>query len=363
MTTEMLTYESAIESVKNNEQLKQSVFTKKYKYQDEATFEDTLNRMVKNLDIYLKKFDYPEKMLKEINFSTDCVRDGRFIPGGSILFGFGNTEKKNTLSNCYVTPIERDSIDNTNGYGDGIGDTITKFMRTFSFRGGLGTDITVLRPTNESVNNAAVESSGAVSFMPLISEVAETIGQCLAYDSLVLTKSGLKEIQHIVKNEEVWTKVGWVKVLDILKNKKKVFKLTTNNGFSIRASEDHVFQTLDKAGVVTEKPLRDFNINDRIVMIRGSSNEITGVFNYVSGSVDFNGKIIGGSEKVKTPISMPDLKHTTKWSSYTVTFWMIFLTRVSSYSKVRYLLVRINSISSLIRSFSPLKDASSTRRV
>lgn len=177
MTTEMLTYESAIESVKNNEQLKQSVFTKKYKYQDETTFEDTLDRMVRNLDIYLKKFNYPEKMLNEINFSTDCVRDGRFIPGGSILFGFGNTGKKNTLSNCYVTPIERDSIDNTNGYGDGIGDSLTKFMRTYSYRGGLGTDITVLRPRNAPVNNAAINSSGAVSFMPLISEVTETIGQ------------------------------------------------------------------------------------------------------------------------------------------------------------------------------------------
>ena len=42
---------------------------------------------------------------------------------------------------------------------------------------------------------------------------------------------------------------------------------------------------------------------------------------------------------------------------------MIFLTRVSSQSKVRYLLVRINSISSLIRSFSPLKEASSTKRI
>jgi ribonucleoside-diphosphate reductase alpha chain len=49
--------------------------------------------------------------------------------------------------------------------------------RTYSYRGGTGYDITVLRPKESKVNNAAITSSGSVSFLPSFSMVTKTIGQ------------------------------------------------------------------------------------------------------------------------------------------------------------------------------------------
>lgn len=137
---------------------------RKYCLEGEKDYDDVLNRMrrelEKNNSLNRDVLDYIMKMMGA----------GRYIPAGSVSFGLGNQEVKCSLSNCYFTPIEQDSI-------EGIFEACRKLARTFSYRGGSGVDITILRPKNSSVNNAAVYSSGAVSFMPLFSNTAGIIGQ------------------------------------------------------------------------------------------------------------------------------------------------------------------------------------------
>jgi len=136
---------------------------RKYCLDEELDYSDVLNRIRKELkqtSINKKNLDYIMSMMG----------DGRFIPGGSISFGLGNKKIKCSLSNCYFTPIEHDSI-------EGIFEACKKLARTFSFRGGSGVDITILRPKDVEVNNAAIHSSGAVSFMPLFSNTSAIIGQ------------------------------------------------------------------------------------------------------------------------------------------------------------------------------------------
>lgn len=132
--------------------------------QNEKDYDDVLNRIRKELKssnlLPSDQLDYIMKMMGA----------GRYISAGSISFGLGNKSVKCSLSNCYFTPIEQDSI-------EGIFDCCKKLARTFSYRGGSGVDITILRPKNSKVNNAAVFSSGAVSFMPLFSNTAGIIGQ------------------------------------------------------------------------------------------------------------------------------------------------------------------------------------------
>jgi ribonucleoside-diphosphate reductase alpha chain len=74
------------------------------------------------------------------------------------------------LSNCYFLPIKHDSI-------EGIYECKKELARVFSYRGGSGIDISILRPANSVVNNSCLFSSGAVSFLPEFSETARTIGQ------------------------------------------------------------------------------------------------------------------------------------------------------------------------------------------
>lgn len=107
------------------------------------------------------------------------LEDFRFIPGGRIMFGAGQPRNA-TLLNCYVIPIQEDSIES-------IFEWCKEAARTYSFGGGVGTDISVLRPKGAPVNNAAIYSTGSVSFMDLFSMTTGTIGQAGRRGALMIT--------------------------------------------------------------------------------------------------------------------------------------------------------------------------------
>jgi len=107
------------------------------------------------------------------------LSDFRFVPGGRIMFGAGQ-KRKSTLLNCYVIPIKEDSI-------EGIFEWCKQAARTYSYGGGVGTDISILRPKGAPVHNAAIHSTGSVSFMNIMSETTGTIGQAGRRGALMIT--------------------------------------------------------------------------------------------------------------------------------------------------------------------------------
>lgn len=133
-------------------QLGQDIWTRKYQNGDE-TFDQWLDR-VSNGDDAVK----------------DLILSKKFIFGGRILASRGITDRKVTYSNCYVLPAVGDSIED-------IYDTAKHLARTFSYGGGCGIDISQLRPKGSPVNNAALTTTGAVSFMETFNNVSQTIGQ------------------------------------------------------------------------------------------------------------------------------------------------------------------------------------------
>ena len=129
-------------------------FNKKYR-NDNETFEEWLNRVTdNNQDI------------------IDLILEKKFIFGGRTLANRGLQKQgdKVTYSNCYVIEPPKDNIES-------IYDTCGKIARTFSYGGGVGIDISNLRPKGAKVHNAAKTTTGAVSFMDTFSQVAGTIGQ------------------------------------------------------------------------------------------------------------------------------------------------------------------------------------------
>ena len=96
----------------------------------------------------------------------------KFLFGGRILAnrGLDKLGRKVTYSNCYVLDRVGDSIED-------IYETAKQLARTFSYGGGVGIDISDLRPKGSPVNNAAKTTSGAVSFMETFSNVSSVIGQ------------------------------------------------------------------------------------------------------------------------------------------------------------------------------------------
>ena len=107
------------------------------------------------------------------------MEDFRFIPGGRIMHAIGNP-KRVTALNCYVLPIKDDSIES-------IFEWMKEAARTYSLGGGVGVDISVLRPKGAPVNNAARTSTGSISFMELMSLTTGTIGQSGRRGALMIT--------------------------------------------------------------------------------------------------------------------------------------------------------------------------------
>lgn len=105
----------------------------------------------------------------------------KFVPGGRVLHAIGNPNKVTAL-NCYVVPSPHDSI-------QGIYKTAWELAETFKRGGGIGTDISSLRPKNAPARNAARHSTGAVSFMELYSLTTGIIGQQGRRGALMLTIS------------------------------------------------------------------------------------------------------------------------------------------------------------------------------
>jgi len=116
------------------------------------------------------------------NRFLDLLFDFRFVPGGRVMHGAGREDarRRPTLSNCYVIPIEEDSL-------EGIYRAITESAMVYRTGGGVGTDLSALRPEGAPVNATIDHSPGATAFMNLFSESTNTVSQAGRRGALMLT--------------------------------------------------------------------------------------------------------------------------------------------------------------------------------
>lgn len=130
------------------------IWERKYRYDHE------------NLEQWLDRVSSGNKEVRQL------IKDKKFLFAGRILANRGlyKDGRKVTYSNCYVIPPPEDSLES-------IFDCAKSLARTFSYGGGCGIDISKLSPRGAHINNAAKETSGAVSFMDLYSLTTELIGQ------------------------------------------------------------------------------------------------------------------------------------------------------------------------------------------
>jgi ribonucleoside-diphosphate reductase alpha chain len=108
--------------------------------------------------------------------------------------------------NCYVIPVKDDSIES-------IFEWMKEAARTYSLGGGVGTDISGLRPRGAPVNNAARSSTGSVSFMELFSLTTGTIGQSGRRGALMITiADSHPDVLDFIKVKRNLTKVRYANI-------------------------------------------------------------------------------------------------------------------------------------------------------
>ena len=188
------------------------------------------------MDIWAKKYQNNgesfEEWLDRVSGGDKDVKqlivDKKFLFGGRILASRGVTDRKVTYSNCYVLPQVEDSI-------EGIYDTAKHLARTFSYGGGVGIDISNLRPKGSPVNNAAKTTSGAVSFMDTFSQVSSVIGQAGRRGALMISMDcNHPDIEDFIDAKKNTDKLEGCNISvrtngDFIKNSPLMHKLAENN--------------------------------------------------------------------------------------------------------------------------------------
>ena len=184
------TYNEAFEASKKyfeGDELAARVWATKYALKDsqgnyfELTPDDMHRRIARELARIERKYKNP--MDEQLLF--DLMNHFRYlVPQGSPMAGIGNNLQVGSLSNCFVIGLKGEP----DSYG-GIIKIDEEQVQLMKRRGGVGHDLSHLRPKGAEVKNSALTSTGLVPFMERYSNSTREVAQDGRRGALMLTVS------------------------------------------------------------------------------------------------------------------------------------------------------------------------------
>lgn len=179
-------YSASLQYFKGDE-LAARVWAGKYALKDsfghiyELTPDDMHHRIASELARIEKK--YPNPLSEEEIF--EVLKDFKYIvPQGSPMAGIGNNFQVGSLSNCFVIGLD--------GHPDSYGGIIRideEQVQLMKRRGGVGHDLSHIRPKGSPVKNSALTSTGLVPFMERYSNSTREVAQDGRRGALMMTVS------------------------------------------------------------------------------------------------------------------------------------------------------------------------------
>ena len=223
----------------NGDQLAADVWMNKYALKDsdgnifELTPDDMHHRIAS--EIVRIENRYPNPMTEEEVF--DVLKDFRYIvPQGSPMAGIGNNFQISSLSNCFVI--------GTNGQSDSYG-AIMKIdqeqVQLMKRRGGVGHDLSHIRPAGSPVKNCALTSTGVVPFMERYSNSTKEVAQDGRRGALMMSIS----INHPDSEDFIDSKMEQGRI--------------TNANVSVRISDDFMKAVKEEKPFVQKYPVDSDN--------------------------------------------------------------------------------------------------------
>ncbi|MDE7414075.1 MAG: adenosylcobalamin-dependent ribonucleoside-diphosphate reductase [Muribaculaceae bacterium] len=179
-------YEAALKYFSGDE-LAARVWSSKYSLKDsEGNFyeltPDDMHRRIASEIVRIEN-KYPNPMTEEEVFSL--LQGFRYIvPQGSPMAGIGNNYQVGSLSNCFVIGLD--------GHPDSYGGIIRideEQVQLMKRRGGVGHDLSHIRPKGSAVKNSALTSTGLVPFMERYSNSTREVAQDGRRGALMMTVS------------------------------------------------------------------------------------------------------------------------------------------------------------------------------
>lgn len=190
MNTTTYSYEEAFQATLayfDGDELAARVWVNKYAMKDsfgniyEKSPADMHHRLAAEMARIERK--YPNPVPEEEIFSV--LDHFRFIiPAGSPMTGIGNNYQVASLSNCFVIGIDGDA----DSYG-AIMKEDEEQVQLMKRRGGVGHDLSRIRPKGSPVNNSALTSTGLVPFMERFSNSTREVAQDGRRGALMLSVS------------------------------------------------------------------------------------------------------------------------------------------------------------------------------
>ena len=171
----------------NGDELAARVWANKYALKDsfgnlyEKTPDDMHRRLSREIHRVEKKYKNP--LSEDLIYSV--LKDFRYIvPQGGPMTGIGNDYQIASLSNCFVIGNEGSS----DSYG-GIMKIDQEQVQLMKRRGGVGHDLSHIRPKGTPVLNSALTSTGVVPFMERYSNSTREVAQDGRRGALMLSIS------------------------------------------------------------------------------------------------------------------------------------------------------------------------------
>ncbi len=190
MEQKTYTYQQAYEASLqyfDGDELAARVWATKYALKDsfghlfELTPDDMHRRIAREIARIEKK--YPNPLTEDRLF--DLMSHFRYIvPQGSPMAGIGNNFQVGSLSNCFVVGLDGEP----DSYG-GILKIDEEQVQLMKRRGGVGHDLSHIRPKGSPVKNSALTSTGLVPFMVRYSNSTREVAQDGRRGALMLTVS------------------------------------------------------------------------------------------------------------------------------------------------------------------------------
>ena len=160
------------------DELAARVWINKYALKDSKgnLFELTPNDMHKRLAKELFRIEQKYKNPLDEDSIYQLLKDFKYIiPQGGPMSGIGNKLQIVSLSNCFVIGHDREA----DSYG-AILKTDQEQVQLMKRRGGVGHDLSYLRPKGSPVKNSALTSTGIVPFMERYSNTTREVAQEIA---------------------------------------------------------------------------------------------------------------------------------------------------------------------------------------
>jgi ribonucleoside-diphosphate reductase alpha chain len=171
----------------NGDELAARVWANKYALKDsfgniyEKTPDDMHRRIAR--EIHRVEMKYKNPLSEELLYSV--LKDFKYIvPQGGPMTGIGNDYQIASLSNCFVIGNDGDS----DSYG-GIMKIDQEQVQLMKRRGGVGHDLSHIRPKGTPVLNSALTSTGVVPFMERYSNSTREVAQDGRRGALMLSIS------------------------------------------------------------------------------------------------------------------------------------------------------------------------------